>query len=102
MAIQQAETQTAPPTPEPAHVPPLENGDHLTRVEFERRYHAMPHLKKAELIEGVVYLGSPVRIDQHGEPHAHAATWSGFYTAHTPCVRLADNTTVRLDEENEP
>ena len=38
---------------------PLENGDRLSRAEFERRYGAMPHLKKAELIEGVVYvLGS--------------------------------------------
>ena len=35
-------------------IPPLENGDKLTRAEFERRYHAMPNLKKAELIEGVV------------------------------------------------
>jgi hypothetical protein len=30
---------------------PLENGDCLSRAEFERRYEAMPHLKKAELIE---------------------------------------------------
>ncbi len=102
MAIQQAEIQTAPPTPEPARVPPLENGDHLTRVEFERRYHAMPHLKKAELIEGVVYLGSPVRIDQHGRPHASVVGWLYFYCANTPGVDFADNTTVRLDEENVP
>src|SRR5262245_17111719 len=45
----------------PEAVPPLENGDRLTRAEFERRYRAMPHLKKAELIEGVVYIPSPVR-----------------------------------------
>jgi hypothetical protein len=32
-------------------IPPLENGDRLTCFEFERRYAAMPHLKKAELIE---------------------------------------------------
>jgi hypothetical protein len=54
----------------PPGVPPLENGDHLTRDEFERRYEAMPGLKKAELIEGVVYVPSPVRFDQHGSPHA--------------------------------
>jgi len=41
-------------------LPPLENGDRLTQVEFERRYHAMPHVKKAELIEGVVYMASPI------------------------------------------
>lgn len=39
---------------------PLERGDHLSRVEFERRYAAMPYVKKAELIEGVVHLPSPV------------------------------------------
>ena len=37
-------------------LPPLENGDRLTREEFERRYDAMPDLKKAELINGVVYI----------------------------------------------
>ena len=34
-------------------IPPLENGDLLSRAEFERRYTAMPKLKKAELIEGI-------------------------------------------------
>jgi len=43
------------------HLPPLESGDRLTRQEFERRYQAMPPIKKAELIEGVVYVASPVR-----------------------------------------
>ncbi|MCI0525278.1 MAG: hypothetical protein L0Y75_08465, partial [Acidobacteria bacterium] len=37
-------------------IPPLEPGDRLTRDEFERRYAAMPDLKKAELIEGIVYM----------------------------------------------
>ena len=35
-------------------IPPLENGDRLTLTEFEHRYSAMPKLKKAELIEGIV------------------------------------------------
>ncbi len=35
-------------------IPPLESGDKLTRAEFEQRYAAMPHVKKAELIEGTV------------------------------------------------
>ena len=37
-------------------IPRLENGDRLTRAEFERRYDAMPELNKAELIEGEVYM----------------------------------------------
>ena len=82
--------------------PPLENGDRLTRAEFERRYAAMPHVKKAELIEGVVYMPSPVRFQAHGEPHSLLITWLGVYRARTPGLFLADNSTVRLDLDNEP
>ena len=80
---------------------PLENGDRLSRCEFERRYQAMPQTKKAELIEGKVYMASPVRII-HGQPHAYVMTWLGVYCAATPGTQLADNTTVRLDLDNEP
>ncbi|MBD2677098.1 MULTISPECIES: Uma2 family endonuclease [Nostoc] len=83
-------------------IPPLENGDKLTRAEFERRYHAMPNLKKAELIEGVVYVASPLRIKSHGEPHAYMIAWLGVYKAATPGVGFADNTTLLLDADNEP
>jgi hypothetical protein len=83
-------------------VPPLEPGDHLTRDEFERRYEAMLGVKKAELIEGVVYMPSPVRLDVHGGQHADLITWLGVYRASTPGTRVGDNTTVRLDLENEP
>lgn len=81
---------------------PLEHGDHLSRAEFERRYMAMPHLKKAELLEGVVYLPSPVRFTVHGQPHAHLITWLGFYQAFTPGLAFGDNSTVRLPGDNEP
>jgi len=81
---------------------PLESGDRLTRTEFERRYQAMPHLKKAELIEGVVYVPSPVRSTSHAQPHGFIITWLGVYTAATPGVELNDNATVRLDLDNEP
>ncbi|PMB18717.1 Uma2 family endonuclease [Fischerella thermalis] len=85
-----------------ANLPPLESGDRLTRYEFERRYQAMPQNIKAELIEGVVYLASPVRARGHGRPHAKIMTWLGTYTAATPGVDLQDNATVRLDADNEP
>jgi Uma2 family endonuclease len=81
---------------------PLESGDRLTRAEFERRYGAMPHLKKAELIEGVVYVPSPVRSVSHAQPHGRMITWLGVYAAATPGVQLNDNATVRLDLDNEP
>jgi len=80
----------------------LENGDVLTRAEFERRYEAMPHLKKAELIEGVVYVPLPVRHRYHGHQHTHLVSWLGYYEAHTPGVEASDNVTVRLDLDNEP
>jgi Uma2 family endonuclease len=81
---------------------PLENGDRLTRAEFELRYHAMPHVKKAELIAGRVYMASPVRARKHSKPHAAVMTWLGTYWQGTPNVELLHNPTVRLDAENEP
>jgi Uma2 family endonuclease len=82
-------------------VPYLENGDRLSRAEFERRYGAMSELKKAELVEGVVHVPSPVRFAVHGVPHSLVVTWLGVYSAATPGVQLADNATVRLDQDNE-
>ncbi|MEH1868977.1 MAG: Uma2 family endonuclease [Nostoc sp.] len=84
-----------------ASIPPLESGDRLTRHEFERRYTAMPN-KKAELIEGVVYVASPLRFRSHGQPHGQLITWLGVYQACTPGLALGDNATVRLDLDNEP
>jgi hypothetical protein len=95
-------TQSTPDVPSNRPVPPLEKGDRLTRAEFERRYEAMPYLKKAELIEGVVYVPSPFRILRHGNPHANLVTWIGVYAAGTPGVVNGDNTTTRLDLDNEP
>lgn len=82
--------------------PPLENGDKLSRAEFERRYHAMPGLKKAELIEGMVYIAPPVRLNKHARPHARMIGWLGQYEDATPGVQTCDNATVRLDLDNEP
>lgn len=82
--------------------PPLENGDRLPRCEFERRYGALAHVKKAELIEGIVYMPSPVRARSHAQPNNAIAAWLGTYSAHTPHVSALDNATVRLDMDNEP
>ena len=82
--------------------PRLENGDRLSRSEFERRYAATPEKFKAELIEGVVYVASSVRVRNHGRPHAQVMTWLGAYYVATPGVDFADNTTTRLDLDNEP
>ena len=79
---------------------PLESGARLSRAEFERRYEAMPHIKKAELIEGVVYMPSPVRIE-HSRRHGQIMLWIGTYQTATPGVDFGDNATVRLDADNE-
>jgi Uma2 family endonuclease len=82
--------------------PPLKNGDHLTRDEFERRYDAMPNLKKAELIEGVVHVPSPVRQREHGRPHLHLNVWLGAYEGSTPGVEAGNNSSVRLAVDSMP
>ena len=101
--LREVHTQQPPHAVEEKKVPPppLKHGERLTRDEFERRYEAMPQLKKAELIEGVVYMPSPVRTDIHSAPHARIMTWLGVYWTATPGVQCADNATIHLDPNNE-
>lgn len=94
-----AATAAPPRTDRP---PSLANGDHLTREEFECRYAAMPGVKKAELVEGVVHMPTPVRSENHSDPHFDLVTWLGAYRAASGGVRGGDNATVRLDLDNEP
>jgi Uma2 family endonuclease len=93
----------SPPLDEPiiVHVPALHNGDRLSRPEFERRYAAMPRVKKAELIEGVVFMPAPV---SHAHAHAHSDLigWLSYYRAYTPGIDSGNNGTLRLDLDNEP
>ena len=81
--------------------PPLENGDRLSYREFERRYAAMPQHQKAELVEGVVYMASPLRFTTHAEPHGRLITWLGVYQSATPATAMGIEPTVRLDSDNE-
>jgi Uma2 family endonuclease len=83
-------------------VPVLFAGDRLTRAEFERRYSAMPEVKKAELIEGVVYMPSPVSQKRHSRQHFLLVLWLGHYFEATPGLEGGDNATIRLDRENDP
>jgi Putative restriction endonuclease len=105
----QTEVLDAPPSINPAFnkspiqetIPELEAGDPLTRREFHRRYEAMPNLKKAELIEGVVYKSSPGRR-KHGKYTSRINAWLSFYNFATQGTEVAANTTTILDEDNEP
>ena len=95
---------THPPRQVPSNLTPLptlESGDRLTRPEFERRYAAASNVK-AELIEGIVYVASPLRFRQHAEPHSRLHGWLWTYQVATPGILLGIEPTVRLDLDNEP
>ncbi len=79
----------------------LQNGDKLSHSAFMRHYEAMPNIK-AEYIEGIVYMASPVRANLHSRPHSQIMTWLGHYEAFTPYVSLFDNGIVHLDIDNDP
>jgi Uma2 family endonuclease len=82
----------------PAVLPPLENGDMLTLTEFLRRYEDMPGVKKAQLIEGVVHMPSPVRV-AHSRPDGILQGWMYAYAAEHD-LELLPNATLLLDTEN--
>ena len=96
MVMQRPQTNTTP------QILPLENGDRLSRNEFERRYTESLDIKIAELIEGVVYVASPLRFQRHAEPHAKLMIWLGNYQIYTPGIKLGIEPTIRLDQDNEP
>jgi hypothetical protein len=79
----------------------LENGDRLTRKEFERRY-AASNIKKAELIEGIVYVATALRFTSHAKPHSQIVGWLVTYQSMTDGLEIGTETTIRLDDDNEP
>jgi hypothetical protein len=82
--------------------PPLQHGHRLTRAEFERRYDATPGLKKAELIEGRVYIPPPISYRGHSTPHALLIGWLFTYSLAMSGVVVGDNGSLRLDLDNMP
>lgn len=86
-----------------SRVPPLEQGDRLSRSEFLRRYAAMPLKVKAERIEGMVHMAAAaLSTEFHGQPHAALIGWLFTYWVATPGVVVSDNSTVLLDFDNDP
>jgi Uma2 family endonuclease len=82
--------------------PTLKDGDRMTGDEFMQRYEAVTDLKKAELIEGVVHVPSPVSQRQHGKQHSSLVCWLFVYRARTPGIELGDNSTAQLDLNSTP
>jgi Putative restriction endonuclease len=78
-------------------LPALESGDRMDAAEFHWRYSLRPDLKKAELIDGVVYVASPVNTQKHGSPHYNLVGAFWAYSHVTAGVVGADNSTIKLD-----
>jgi Uma2 family endonuclease len=81
--------------------PPLHEGDRLNSAEFLYRWEAMPDLKYAELLDGVVFMASPLAVD-HGTIHFDAATWLGVYRNRTPGCQGGSDTTWVMGSRNTP
>jgi Uma2 family endonuclease len=75
-----------------AEIASLVAGDKLTRDEFLRRWEAMPDVKRAELIGGVVYMPSSVSLE-HGYMTNDVGHWLGHYVLQTPGCRAGQNAT---------
>jgi Uma2 family endonuclease len=85
----------------PAEAEELHSGDRMSRAEFHRIYSQMPEGFKAELVEGVVYVASPLKI-RHGRLHLRLGALFAIYEGSTRGVEAGDNTTVLLGDESEP
>ena len=79
----------------------LHSGDRMTQPEFHRLYEQTPEDFRAELIGGIVYVSSPLKLP-HGTTHPYLTALLCGYAGSTPGVECGDNTTVKLGEESEP
>jgi Uma2 family endonuclease len=72
--------------------PGLVTGERLTVEEFLRRWEDLPDLKNAELIDGVVYVSSPVSLN-HGSLDFLIHWWLGYYAQATPGCKGGSHST---------
>jgi Uma2 family endonuclease len=82
-------------------VTPLVAGQRLDQATFHERYEQMPEGVRAELINGVVDMPSPVG-PQHGRAMIPVLVWLSYYQEYTPGVEVLDNTSTVLDVKGEP
>src|SRR2546426_6181047 len=81
---------------------PFEQGDRLSREEFLERWEQMPELKNAELIDGVVYMPSPVSV-HHSRFDGRSHFILGYYADQTPgCECLVNATWLMLESAPQP
>jgi hypothetical protein len=79
----------------------LLEGDSLTSDEFLSRWDAIPDLKRAELIDGIVYMPSPVSL-RHEQFQMFLSTWVGIYRCATPGCRPGMEGTWLMGERQVP
>jgi Uma2 family endonuclease len=79
----------------------LVEGQRLDQPTFHARYEAMPPSTRAELIDGVVYMPSPVG-HAHGKANVPVIVWLSYYAEKTPGVEVLDNATTILGWKSEP
>jgi Uma2 family endonuclease len=82
-------------------LPPLIAGQRMDQPTFHDRYEAMPPGTRAELINGVVSMPSPVG-PEHGRAHVPALVWLSYYAENTPGVEVLDNASTALGPRSEP
>src|ERR1044071_6776297 len=84
------------------NAPPLVAGERLSREEFLRRWEALPELKRAELLEGVVYLPSPLSVS-HASRDLLSGFWLTYYATFTPgCGTGAQATWLMREDAPQP
>ena len=96
-------SSTVPPAAHPTvtEPPTLRPGDRMTRAEFHRIYELQPEHVRAELIEGIVYMPSPVSL-RHSNPHAMILFGVMYYRGRAAGLEPGNNTTVLLTDTSEP
>lgn len=80
----------------------LVTGERMTVEEFLRCWEALPELKNAELIDGVVHVSSAVGRD-HGDFGSLTNLWLAYYAQATPGCSAGNNSTwLMLDNAPQP
>ncbi|MCC6590563.1 MAG: Uma2 family endonuclease [Bryobacterales bacterium] len=80
-----------------AGTPLLITGMKMSREEFIEAWENEPNLKCAELIDGTVFVSSPVSLD-HGLYESLMVAWLRAYSSKAPGLMCATNVTSYLQE----